>query len=136
MANYYSFTKSNYFRCNNEEGLRDLIADCFCGEDTLSLFEKDSEDEKFFAFGTYDSIGGIKDENGDYNYDLFLARLQELLPDGEAVIITEVGHMKLADVYGRVDIITNKEIRFESLCNIGAKMARSLLDNPNWVGID
>ena len=136
MANYYSFTRTNYFKTNNVEGLKDLISRCYCGEDKVELFEKAKENETLYAFGAYDSIEGIEDENGDYDYDAFLARLQELLPDGEAIILTEVGHMKLADVYGRVDIITNTEVKSESLCDIGAKTARSILGNPDWVGID
>ena len=136
MANYYSFTRTNYFKTNDIEGLKNLISRCFCGEDKVDLFEKEKEGEILYAFGAYDSIEGVEDDIGDYSYDLFLAELQRLLPDGEVVILTEVGHMKLAEVYGRVDVITNTEIKSESLCNIGAKIARSILGNPDWVGID
>lgn len=137
MADYYSFTKTSFFRCSDVDALKALISECFCGEDSIKLFDRETENgETLYAFGAYDSIEGVEDENGDYDYDLFLNRLQKLLPDGEAVILTEVGHMKLIEVYGRVDIITKTEIKSESLGDIGARTACSLLNNPNWKPID
>lgn len=65
-----------------------------------------------------------EDSNG---MDTFYKELQQILPDGEAMILQEAGHEKLNYVAGVATIITNKEIRFLDLSELAVKTAGKML---------
>lgn len=57
----------------------------------------------------------------------FYQELQKILPDQEAMILTEVGNEKLRYVVGLVTIVTNKEIRFVNMEDVALKTAKSMI---------
>lgn len=65
-----------------------------------------------------------EDSNG---MDTFYKELQQILPNGEAMILQEAGHEKLNYVAGIATIITNKEIRFLDLSKLAVKTAGDML---------
>ena len=139
MANYNGFTRTNYFRVTDEERLRELVSACVCDEDGLELFERtDSDGGKWFGFGAYGSISGLQvpdddpDECSDYDFDLFVSKLQKILPDDDAIIITEVGYEKLRYLTGYSVIIAKTETRCVELREESIKAAQELLSNPNF----
>lgn len=141
MSNYYGKTRTNYFSVTDENALRDIISRVRGSEDTVELhMEQASNGEKKFMFLCESDILGFPetDENGevyedcDYSFDDFTAALQKILPENEAIIITEVGSEKMRYLSGYVTVITRKEIRHENLRNIGIRIARRLLNNESW----
>ena len=142
MSNYYGKVRTNYFSVTDENALRDIISRVRGSEDTVELhMEQASNGEKKFMFLCESDILGFPetDENGevyedcDYSFDDFTAALQKILPENEAIIITEVGSEKMRYLSGYVTVITRNEIRHENLHNIGIRIARRLLNNENWV---
>ena len=141
MSNYYGKTRTNYFSVTDENALRDIISCVRGSEDTVELhMEQAINGEKKFMFLCGSDILGFPetDENGevyedcDYSFDDFTAALQKILPENEAIIITEVGSEKMRYLSGYVTVITRNEIRHENLRNIGIRIARRLLNNDSW----
>lgn len=141
MSNYYGKVRTNYFSVTDENALRDIISRVRGSEDTVELhMEQAINGEKKFMFLCESDILGFPetDENGevyedcDYSFDDFTAALQKILPENEAIIITEVGSEKMRYLSGYVTVITRNEIRHENLRNIGIRIARRLLNNDSW----
>ncbi len=61
------------------------------------------------------------------DFDVFLEEMQKILPDGEAMIYTEVGHENLRYVSGYATIVTNKEIRCLDLTSYALETAKEML---------
>lgn len=145
MANYYGMTRTNYFRVNNPEDLKKLIGRVVSDEGDIELWEdKDENGNRVFAFGGYSSIIGIcpVDNNNDdgededfegAEYDLFIKELQKLIVDGDAIIITEVGHEKLRYLTAYSMIITKNDVQSIDLDRQSTRKASEMLDNPEYV---
>lgn len=135
MSTYYGTTRTNYFKVTDETRFRELIGKCNCDDDEeMTVWVRALDDGTVtFAFACYGELTGIPDKDGDSSCDNFIAELQKLLPDGEAVIITDAGHEKLHCVNGGVYVITNLDSRYVSLHDIGLSVARELLHNEKWV---
>ena len=103
MADDICTYRTNYFRVTDEEKYQKLI-NKLAGED-LEIFD---------------------DENSN-GMDTFYKELQQILPNGEAMILQEAGHEKLNYVAGIATIITNKEIRFLDLSKLAVKTAGDML---------
>ncbi len=143
MANYYGFTRTNYFRVTDAERLRKIVDNTHLGEDTLELFERKVGDETWYGFGCYDSIEGLypnweradeydEPEDADPSFDLFEDELQMILHPDDAIIITEVGYEKLRYLTAYSTIITAKGCEYVDLRNCAIDKAQELLGNPNW----
>ncbi len=134
MANYYAKTRTNYFKVTDEEKLKNIISHTCGGEDDIHLYEETENGKKIFMFWCESSIQGLaKDgEYDDCDYDGFLEALQRILPEGEAIIITEVGSEKLCCLSGDVVVITRYGINSDNLGSRGIKLARELLNDKNW----
>lgn len=111
MANYYGYGRTNYVEVTDEAKFMDLISNHVMSGDEDGI-EIGVNNGKFTIYGSM--AGYINNENDDPDYDLLLDKLQELLPDNEALIIEEIGHEKLRYLVGDLTIITNKEIRTHS----------------------
>lgn len=143
MADSISRVRTNYFKVKNEDDLLKLISECATsGSDgTVHCWTRAGKDgEKTYAFGCEGNLLGFpyndEEDGGDYNdydYNGFIAKLQKLLPNGEAIIITKVVFEKLNYVHGGVHVITNTESAFKELCSIGNETARTLLNDEEWV---
>lgn len=133
MANYYATIRTNYFSVKDEAKFREAVNSCNA-EEELHIFEETRPDgSKIFGFGCYGSIYGIppgEDEDDDENdLDAFYDALQELLPENDAIIITEIGHEKMRYLIGCCTIITRNEIQFVDVRNRAVDLARAMLKN-------
>ena len=149
MANYYGYTRTNYFVITDESKFRGLMARCAGSEGDVQIFEDERDIDKMgkFAFGCEGSISGIKilpeigndcddsdccDCDCDYDYDAFCAELQGLIAEDDAVLITEIGHEKLRYLSAHTMIITRSDIRVVQLENKAIAEAREMLGNPEF----
>ena len=133
MANYYATIRTNYFTVKDETKFREVVDSCIA-EDELHIFEDTLPDgRKLFGFGCYGSIYGIPpgdDEDDDDNsLDAFYDALQEVLPEDEAIIITEIGWEKLRYLIGCCTVITKNDIQFIDVRAKAIDLARSMLKN-------
>ena len=135
MANYYGFTRTNYFAVKDEEKFRQLVASCRGSEENPEVWEEAVDGQTLFAFGCSSSLSGLPcGEEEDYECDLgaFHSALQQVVADGHAIIITEIGYEKLRYLVGDCTVITAKEIAYTNLRDIGLAKARQLLKNPQY----
>lgn len=141
MSNFYGKTRTNYFSVTDENALRDIISRACGSEDTVHLHvEQTISGEKKFMFLCGSEILGFPetDESGevyedcDYSFDEFTAALQKILPENEAIIITEVGNEKMRYLLGCVTVVTRNEIKCENLRSLGINIARELLKDESW----
>lgn len=137
MANYCGFTRTNYFAVKDEEAFRKAIASCRAAEDKIQIFEGHASGQKVFGFGCYSQLSGIptaEDEDDcETDMDAFYDALQQILEDGHAVIITEVGYEKLRYLVGDCTIITPSKISFFNLRDTALAKARELLGDAKYV---
>ncbi len=135
MANYYGFTRTNYFAVKDEERFRQVVASCQASEENPEVWEEAVDGQTLFAFGCYGSLSGLPcGDEEDYECDLgaFHNALQQVVADGHAIIITEVGYEKLRYLVGDCTVITSQEIAYTNLSDIGLAKARQLLKNPQY----
>ena len=105
MANYYGFTRTNYFAVKDEEKFRQVVASCQASEENPKVWEEAVDGQTLFAFGCYGSLSGLPcGDEEDYECDLgaFHSALQQVVADGHAIIITEVGYEKLRYLVGEI----------------------------------
>lgn len=138
MANYVcAATRSNYFRVVDKAAFRELVSNIVSEEP----FEIWASDDGKVAFGSYGSIDGClydKDPGFDCCDDLpgedFVYKaIQNLLPDGEACIITSVGSEKLRYIGADSVIITRDGLDVVSLALMSADRAAEMLHDSSWV---
>jgi len=139
MANYYAFIRTNYFSVTDETKFREIIASCQC-EDSIEIFEPEGDSRKF-GFGCYGSIYGIppantEDSELDEDINLFFEQLQTILPEGEAILFTEIGYEKLRYLVGYTSIITKDTIDGVDLRNAAFKKAGEMLGVENYTTED
>jgi hypothetical protein len=135
MANYNATIRTNYFSVTDEARFRKIIANCCGSDENLMLFEAEDDSGKF-GFGCYGSVLGIpvgEDDYPDYDIDAFYEALQEILSDGDAIIITEVGHEKLRYLLGVCTVITKREIRSIDLSVKAIALAGEMLGNADFM---
>ena len=65
MANYISFTRSNYFRVTDPEAFKKIINCVITDEDSLELWERTENGMTYYGFGAYSSICGLRHEAED-----------------------------------------------------------------------
>ena len=139
MANYCAATRTNYFRVKDEEKFRDIVHACVA-EDELKIFERaEPTGDRLFGLGCEGTISGVEDSEDDdypdYSYDAFTSALQEVIPEGEAIIIMEARHEKLRYVVGYASVITKTEIKSVDMERDAIKLARGMLNNPDFCTI-
>ena len=127
MANYMAVSRTNYFRVTDEERYKELF-DMLTSEDDIEDFTKPGEDGIVrHGFGCYGDIDCYDEENEDYDFDGWLNKLQEILPDDEAFILESSGYEKLRYVTGWVVVVTRKEISGMDCDTWAKKKAKELL---------
>lgn len=136
--NTYEVVRTNYFRVKDADVFREFIERVICDEDSLELWEKPGPDgEPLFAFGTYGCIIGIiddgegSDDDVDAAYDFFLMGLQECVADGEAIIMMNIGHEKLREVFAEAVVITSDDTDYIDLCDAATDLATSMLEDQS-----
>ena len=143
MANYYCKTRTNYFSVTDLEKFKQIIASCI-GEEEIVIIDEEQEDGSIkYGFYCEGSVEGLPEkEDGtdntedfdeydyDYNYDAFCEALQQILPDNDVIIITEVGSEKMRYLTGLCSVITRNEYKCINITDEAVKLARILLNNP------
>lgn len=127
---FKSITKSNYFRVTDDKKFDDIIRLCE-NEDIGTTFTrtKTANGITYRAFGCFGTIAGLPDpdDNDTPSLELFRKELTGILADGEAIIITTVGHGAGEDVFGEVDIITKNDWKYLNLDDIARESASNML---------
>lgn len=136
MADYLCKCRTNYFKITDEAAFRALCESCH-SNNRIEIFSRGEDENKQYGFLCDGMIYGIpedpKDEDSGENYDAFISGLQELLPKGEAILLQEVGSEKFRYLIGAVLVITATETKYVEIKEIGLKIARELLRNPEYV---
>lgn len=138
MSQYSGYTRTSYFHVIDEAAFRALIAEVVTSEDAeIYIWKgKDDEGKDTFAFGCYSDIRGIRpaDSNPDIDnepdYERFIEKLQECLVDGDAVIITEVGHEKLNYLTAQAAIVGKHKRKYIDFHDVTVEMVHEV--EPNW----
>lgn len=131
MANYYCTMRTNYFRVKDEVNFK-RIMDSVESEDRVKVFKHEQHGQTWYGFGCYGGIYGIGRVDDDPDYEMFVAALQEVVADDDAIIIYEVGNEKLRYLIGSAHVITSKSQEFVDLRAVAYEAARTLLNNQNW----
>ena len=118
---YRIVEKTNYFKVNDVEKFKDLI-DCI---DEVELSENAKGE---FSIAGYTDIEGYYDVNEDDIRDI-APKLQELLPDGEAIVFMCIRNKKLLSVKAEARIITNKSDDIIYLEDIAIETAKKRSSN-------
>lgn len=145
MANYFGFTRTNYFSVTDEDKLRDIVNRIIWDSEDDGFFK---ERDGMFAFGAYGSISGLRraesendcDSEEDYDEDCddefeseaVYEALQALVSPDDAIIITEIGYENLRYLVGYAVVITSKAIETVELRTDAVNTARKLLNNPDF----
>ena len=125
------------FVCNASiEGFSDENSEYYVCEDCGLDYDLDDEDATEADKTTCPECGStnISTEFGDFDYDFdgFCEALQSILPDDEAIIITETGHEGLRSLCGYSFVITKNKTGEVDINKESLKLARELLGNPNF----
>lgn len=124
MANYAAVSRTNYFRVTDEEAYQKLFSR-LTSESGIEDFTEERDGVLWHGFGAYSTIDFGDGEDEDFNY--FLKKLQEILPNDEAFIYKEAGNEKLRHVVGFVIVVTRHFIRGTSLDEWAKEQAKELL---------
>lgn len=134
MANYMAFTRTNYFSVVDEEKFRSIVSS-ISAEDQATVFENELPDgKKQFGFGCYGCIYGLvtEDDEGGEDEDALHNALQQVLSEGDAIIITEVGYEKLRYLWAGSLIITKSNIEHIHHYDAVMQKTRAILGNSQF----
>lgn len=161
MSEYYSRCRTNYFAVNDEQRFRDAINRC-SSDKPIEIYESTIDGVRQFAFGCPGKISGIAPINdpavtdgcckpggydgdcsgcdgmedcyNDHDNDLpaFYEALQNVVADGHAIIITEVGYEKMCCVVGEAVVITKHDQRSIDLETQSLSVARQMLGRRHY----
>lgn len=134
MANYYGATRTNYFKVTDMEKFKEILQNTYITEDENLTFIEDGDGKVgFYCQGSI--VGMYKiDDNGDEeaDFDLFLSKLQEILVEDDAILITEIGREKMCYFVGNTLVITKNKIDSVDLGRNSIELAKEILGNPDW----
>jgi hypothetical protein len=115
MEKYEFVERTNYFKVNNVEHLKNVVQNIKGAE----LLENAKGE---FAIAGYVDIENVYDEGGDDIVDV-VPFLKPLLPDGEVVIFTCIAHKALLSVKAYARIVTNNADNLISLTDMAIQQA-------------
>jgi hypothetical protein len=61
-----------------------------------------------------------------------ISELQGILPDGEVIIVTEIGNEKMRYLIWIASVITNNKVEHVNLSDLALDKAREMLSNPDY----
>ena len=135
MANYYCKIRTNYFSVTDEAKFKEIMS-FLRGEDEVVYHEHDRKKGKFMFYCDGSLTGYIenKDDEDSYDnaWDEMVRKLQTILPEGEAIILTEIGNEKMRYFTAYSAIITTKDTGWVDLAHLAAEEAGKLLGNPDY----
>lgn len=127
MATFECTSRTNYFRVTDEERYKELFGRlCSDGGDTLKDFTKEKDGIVYHGFGAYGCID-YRDDDDNYNIDIFFEEIQKIIPNNDAFVLMESGREGLRYVSGDAVIVTSKDIISLSLANMVAAQLYKLL---------
>ena len=138
MANYISFTRSNYFRVTDPEAFKKIINRVITDEDSLELWERTENGTTYYGFGAYSSICGLRheaedaDNDDEFEVEAVYEALSKVVAPDDAIIITEIGYEKLRYLTAYAVVITREKTELVELREASIDVACSLLGNPNF----
>lgn len=137
MANYQGMTRTNYFRVTDAERLKDIVNRIIWDDCDDGFFAERGE---YYSFGNYGSIYGLRapedvdGENWAEDFaDIVYEELQKIVPEGSAIIITEIGNEKLRYLTAYSVVITSVSIRFVNLDEEAVFAAREELNDCGYM---
>jgi len=132
MANYNGMARTNYFRIKSEKEFIDAVAGLTgeCGIET----SVETKDGKLYGwFGSYSSIDYcVNEDECEYDMDKFIEKMQKVIADDDAMLLTEVGNEKLRYLVGVCTIVTAKEVKYVDLEYTSIGIAKEMLGNSDW----
>lgn len=135
MANYLGMTRTNYFKIKDEARFRE-ICNNLVAEDDIEVEVSQLNGDQYGFIGSYSPIDYCTaygdDMYEDYDMTSFYKQIQEVISDGDAMIMTEVGHEKLRYLVGNCVIVTANDIKWFDLESTAIRTAQGMLDNMSW----
>lgn len=132
MANYNGTFRTNYFQVTDKEKFQNVVSAMYVANGEVEAYEENG----YFMFGGDGTLMGAlpkpADEDDEPDYDLMLEQLQDVLPDGEAILLMTAGHEKLRYVIGTTLVITNKGHKFIDMKDVAMAAAKEMLNDPEW----
>lgn len=118
---YTGVVRSSYFKVVDDEAYEAFKT--HIATDDLKFQEKEDEDGSILhAFGRYSDIYGYVEDyraymNGEEeaDYSKFMTKLSELIAEGSACVIQNVGHEGLRYISGSVTVITTDISYYKSI---------------------
>ena len=147
MADYYGKTRTNYFSVTDAEKFKQIIASCGSTDEIKIFDEKQNDGSVKYMFycegiiqglpereksGDDDNREDCEDDDFDYDYNAFCESLQKIIPDNDAIIITEIGSEKMRYLTGISTVITNKDFKCIDISRESVKLAAKMLNNPEF----
>ena len=135
MANYYGKIRTNYFKVTDENKFKEIIG-FLRGEDEVVYHEHYKEKGKFMFYCDGSLTGYVEDEDDDDSYDdawdEMVRKLQTILPEGEAIILTEIGNEKMRYFTAYASIITANKTGWADLTTLAMEEAGRLLGDSDY----
>ena len=142
MANYCCTSRTNYFRVTDEEKY-EKITSGLSSEGGFLDFTKEVDGITYHGFGSYSDFEYFDEEDPDHdpdypdsNFDAFLNKMQEILPEDEAFIYMSAGNERLRYVTGYVVVCTKVEIRSMDFHSAALTMAKEMLGDKFTTQLD
>ena len=138
MANYISFTRSNYFRVADPEAFKKIINRVSTDEDSLEQWERTENGMTYYGFGAYSSICRLRheaedvDDDDEFEANAVYEALSKVVAPDDATIITEIGYEKLRYLTAYAVVITQAEIEFVELRSDALETAQRMLRSPEY----
>lgn len=136
MANYYGFTRTNYFKVTDEDQLQDIVKRIVWNDAFHTFFSHDADG---FGFGSEGTICGLRapdqndeEEDADDDPEDVYKALQRIVAPDDAIIITEIGFENLRYLVGFSVVITRDQIECVDLRDESLRKAQELLQNPDF----
>jgi len=139
MAKYVNIFRSSYFRVKDEDKWKDLWENHVDGEDLEDFSYKDDDGNRWHGFGGSGTYGYFNSrdalEYGDEMLDLddFLDKIAELIIQGDACVIYDVGYEKLRYISGSTIVVTTGEVQYSNLADVSHNMMRAVGVDPKTV---
>ena len=135
MANYYGKIRTNYFKVTDENKFIENIG-CLTGEDDVVCYEH-YEDKGKFMFCCDGSLTGYVEDKSDEDayddaWDEMVRKLQTVLPEGEAIILMEIGSEKMRYFTAYASIITANKTGWADLTILAMEEAGRLLGDSDY----
>ena len=137
----YAATRTNYFHVKDEEEYARLFDRLEGDEDVIDLSETDKNGICEHCFGSYGYIAYCPDEESSGDMMPFFRALQKILPEDEAFIMIEAGWQDGMGIgyYGVPEgvgadatVVTANDIRTLSVEDASIRLAREMLNNPDY----